>query len=234
MSDFQFSAEIRTDLGKAACRRMRRLENTIPAVVYGAKEEPTHITLPGNVMNKALENEAFYSSILTLVIAGKKTSAVVRDVQRHPYKPKIEHMDFMRVDAKQEITMTIPVHFVGEDVAPGAKEGGVFTHNIAELEIRCLPANLPEFIEVDVSKMKLDDVIHISELKAPKGVEILEQAIATDHAHDHAVVSIHIPHVAAEPEELEATETLAAADEAAESEQSEDTGSSDEEKPAEE
>lgn len=233
MSEFEIAAEIRSDLGKAASRRMRRLNNQVPAVIYGAHEDPVHITLPGNAINKALENEAFYSHILTIDVAGKKTKAVLRDIQRHPYKPKVEHLDFMRVSAKEAITMTVPIHFEGEDQAPGLKEGATFSHNIAELEIRCLPADLPEYIAVDVSKMELDDVIHLSEIKAPKGVEILALATVTDHAHDHAVVSLHVPHIAPEPTE---EEEAAAAAEEAEGETPEAAGEEGEgeEKPAEE
>lgn len=239
MTDFLLNAEVRTDFGKAASRRMRREETGVPAVVYGAHEDPVHIVLPVNIIRKALESEAFYSSILTLNIAGKKTKAVIRDIQRHPFKPKVQHMDFLRVSAKEAINMTVPIHFVGEEKAPGVTEGGVFSHNINELEVRCLPGDLPEFIEINVANMKLDDVIHLSEIKAPKGVEILAQAEATDHAHDHAVVSLHVPHIAEEPEEeLEAAEgeEVAAEGEAAiEGEgESEEKPADDEAKPAKE
>lgn len=233
---FDLTAETRKDFGKATSRRLRRQSGRVPAVIYGAKKEPAHVTLPGNVINKALELEGFYSQILNISVDGKKQKVILKDLQRHPYKPVILHMDFMRVSATEKLTVNIPLHFVGEDKAPGVTEGGVFTHSINELEIRCLPADLPEFIEVDVSGMKLDDIIHLTQLNVPKGVEIVALSHGTDHAHDHAVVSLHKPHVQAEPveEELEAAEEAAAEGEAAESkeekpsEESSDEGKSEE------
>lgn len=201
------TADIRTDLGKAASRRMRRFDDKVPAVVYGAHKEPEHIVLSGNHVTKALENESVYSQILSLTVAGKQQKVILKALHRHPYKPKIMHMDFQRVSANEKLTVTVPIHFLGEDEAPGAKKGGVFSHNLNELEIRCLPANLPESIDIDVSKMEMDDVIHLTQIKVPKGVELMALTHGTDQAHDHAVVSLHMPVLQAEPveEELEAS-----------------------------
>lgn len=200
---FNLTAETRTDFGKSTSRRLRQLDAKVPAVVYGAKKAPAHILLPGNIIKKALEHENFYSQILSLEIDGKKQKVILKDLQRHPFKPTILHMDFMRVSATDKLTVNLPIHFVGEENAPGAKDGGVFTHSMNEMEIRCLPANLPEFIEVDVSKMQMDDIIHLTDIKVPKGVEILALAHGTDQAHDHAVVSLHEPRMQAETTEDE-------------------------------
>lgn len=209
---FDLVAEARTDFGKATSRRLRRESGKVPAVIYGAKKEPVHIMLPGNTINKALEIEGFYSQILNVKIDGKKQKVILKDLQRHPFKPVILHMDFLRVSATEKLTVNIPLHFVGEDSAPGVAEGGVFTHSMNELEIRCLPADLPEFIEVDVSKMKLDDVIHLTEITVTSGIEIVALAHGTDQAHDHAVISLHEPRLQAEPVEEEEPETAEAAE----------------------
>ena len=210
MSEFNLQAQLRTETGTSDMRRARRLEDAVPAIVYGGDKEPEMLSLSQRMVLKALENEAFYSSILTLDIDGKKEKVILKDIQRHPYKPKVLHMDFFRVSAKEKLTMTVPLHFVGQEEAPGAQEGGVVSHQISEVEVRCLPADLPEFIEVNISHLGMNDIFHLSHIKMPKGVELVDAAlIKEDPTHDHAVVSIHPPRKEEPtPEELEAAEAV--------------------------
>jgi len=188
-NDFVLEASLRSDLGKGASRRLRR-EGKVPGVLYGAHKDATSVTLDHNDLFHHLENEAFYSHILTINVDGKAEQAVLKDLQRHPVKPVIMHIDFQRVSASEKIRMHVPLHFVGADVAPGVKVGsGLVTHNINEVEISCLPKNLPEFIEVDMSKVELNQVLHMSDLKLPAGVELVELA----HGHDLPVAGIRSP-----------------------------------------
>lgn len=201
---FEVHAEARTDEGKGASRRLRR-SGKVPAVVYGAEKEPVSIAVNHNQFIRHLAEEAFYAHILTLVIDGKKNQVVLKDLQRHPANDnKIIHADFLRVDANHAMTMTIPLHFINEEKSVGVKAGGMVSHLMSEVEISCLPKDLPEFIEVDVAKLAMDEAIHLSELKLPKGVtltalthtqeEHLEEGERS--AYDQAVVSIHEPRVA--------------------------------------
>ena len=185
---FNLDAEVRTDLGKGASRRLRR-EDKVPAILYGAGEEPVSLTLEHSKVLQAQEFEAFYSHVLTLNIAGKKVEALVKDMQRHPFKPKVTHIDFLRVDAKQALTTNVPLHFINEDIAPAIKtQGGHAEHHVADVAISCLPANLPEFIEVDLTAVELGQTLHLSDLKLPKGVTLVELAKGADH--DQAVVTV--------------------------------------------
>lgn len=198
-NQYELAIESRQAMGKGPCRRMRRLDNQIPGVIYGAGKESTPIMVNYFTLNNALKNESFYSHILTLKLDGKEEKVVLKDIHRHPYKPMILHIDFQRISATEKLYMTIPLHFIGEDVAPGAKSGeGIISHVMNEVEIRCLPADLPEYIEVDVSNLGMDESIHLSELKVPKGVEI----VALLHDKDQQVVNIHKPHIPVEPEEV--------------------------------
>ncbi len=199
---FDLAVATRNEFGKAANRRARRLQDTVQGIIYGGDEAPVPISLSHNLVIRAIENEAFFSHILTLDIDGKKKQKViVKDIQRHPGRPRIVHMDFLRVSANVKLTMTVPLHFLNAETAPGVLEGGVVNHVMSELEIRCLPADLPEYIEVDLANMQMDQIIHLSEIKVPKGVEVMLLAHGADTAHDHAVVSIHIPRVVEEPVE---------------------------------
>lgn len=194
---YELTAETRAKSGKGYSRRLRRLENKVPAIVYGGEKNPTLISLDHNALVNALESEAFYSHILTLHVEGKEEKVVLKDLHRHPSKPKILHADFMRVSAKTKITMQIPLHFQGEELAPGVKiQGGVVSHQMTEIEVRCLPGNLPEFIEVDISNLSIGDAIHLSQLKLPQGVEIT--ALLQGEEHDQPVVSIHKPIISTE------------------------------------
>ncbi len=197
---FELNAEVREEAGRGASRRLRR-ENRIPAIMYGAEKPAQNISLSHFEVSKLLENEAVYSHVLTLNMGSEKQQIVLKAIQRHPYKPKIEHMDLLRINPKEKIIMQIPIHFKGEGEAPGLKDGGVFMHLMSTVEVRCLPANLPEFIEVDVSGFNVDDTIMLSELKMPKDVEIMAFAHGGEkEEHDTAVVKLHIPKVEVEEE----------------------------------
>lgn len=187
-TDIIIEAVTRADIGKGASRRLRHA-NQIPAVLYGGGTDPVSLTFDHNDILKSLDNEAFYSSILTVKVDGKANKAVLKDVQRHAYKPKVLHIDLQRVSDKEKIHMHVPLHFIGDDKAPGLREGGLLTHNMADLEIVCMAKDLPEFIEVDVSNMGLEDTIHISDLKLPAGVESVQLSHGADH--DLPVAAMH-------------------------------------------
>lgn len=205
-TNFELQGESRNEFGKGASRRLRRTGNKVPAIIYGGGEPAAAVAFDHNQLSKALENEAFYSHILTIQIDGKKQKAVLKDLQRHPYKPRILHMDLLRITGKEKITMQVPLHFVGEQSAPGVKAGGIISHLLTTVEVRCLPDNLPEYIEVDLSNLALDDAIHLSNMKLPKGVEL----VALAHHNDQTVASIHIPRAAVEEEAAASTATAAA------------------------
>ena len=157
-----------------------------------------------NKILHSLEHEAFYSSILEIKIGSKTEKAVLKDLQRHAYKPKIAHVDFLRVDSKVEIHMHVPLHFTGE--CPAVKEGGVMNHLVNEVEVVCLPGDLPEFIDVDISNLELDHTIHLSELTLPKGVKLAELV----HGNDAGVVNVHVPRAVKADEEEETAAPTAA------------------------
>ncbi|MCH8544545.1 MAG: 50S ribosomal protein L25/general stress protein Ctc [Alcanivorax sp.] len=191
-NEFLLKAEDRSDVGKGASRRLRRLEARIPGIIYGGKTAPQMITVELRELVKALENEAFYSHVLTLNVDGKKQQAVLRDLQRHPAKGTPMHCDFLRVDKTHKITMQVPLHFINEEKCAGVKQqGGKITHSASEVEVSCLPQNLPEFIEVDMTNVALDQVVHLSDLSLPKGVELL--ALTHGEEHDLPVASVHMP-----------------------------------------
>jgi len=164
---------------------------------YGGKKQAVMISLAHNKVIKALENDAFYSSILSIVVAGEKENVVLKDLQRHPSKAKILHLDLLRVSAKEAITMNTPLHFINEDNAPGVKEGGIVTHEMTDIEIKCLPKDLPEYLEVDLSQLGLDQVLHISDIQLPEGVELTTEIT---EAHDLPIASIRVPREIVEEE----------------------------------
>ncbi len=218
MTDYTLTAKARGDMGKGASRRLRRLGDEVPAIVYGGKEPAQPITLEGRAIKHALENESFYSHIIKLTVDGTDQDVILKDVQRHPFKPVIMHVDFLRVRADQKLTTRVPLHFINEDKCPGVKlQGGIITHNFTDLEIQCLPKDLPEYIEVDCIDLKLDDTIHLSDLKLPEGVVSIELAHGAEH--DQPVASIHLPRAAVEAEAAAAPE---AAEGAAGSEEAKD------------
>lgn len=184
----QLDAELRQDQGKGASRRLRR-QGKVPGVMYGGGESPIAISLEERVLKKQMENEAFYSSVLTLNLDGKASSVILRDYQPHPAKDQVLHVDLQRVVAGQELDVEVPVHLLNADTAPGVKKQGVIIHHITELSVRCLPKNLPEAITVDVGELELGHSIHLSELVLPKGVRLLDYD-PEDEASDQPVISI--------------------------------------------
>ena len=196
-NDFILEASPRSDVGKGASRRLRRLAGEIPAIIYGAGKEPETVTIPHKDIARAVENEAFFSHIITLKVAGKDESVVIKDLQRHPAKPKIMHADFMRVSADHEITVKVTLHFVNEDTCPGVKlEGGIINHLMNDLEIICLPGKLPEYIEVFMAELHVGDSIHISDLALPEGVSSVELSHGAEH--DQPVAACVLPRAAVE------------------------------------
>lgn len=190
--EFIIEAFPRDDQGRGASRRLRREERKIPAIVYGGDKGAVSISIWHNELKKALENEAFFSHVLTIELNGKKETVVLKDLQRHPYKPLLTHADFLRVDKDHEIHVNVPLHFLNEESAPAIKlQGGVANHQITEVEVICLPQNLPEFIEVDMATVEMDQVIHLSDLKLPKDVKIA--ALLQGEDYDLPVVAIHKP-----------------------------------------
>ncbi len=179
-SVFEFDVVSRVKSGTGAAKATRR-KGSIPAVIYGGSDEPEMIELNANEVSKSLQNEAVYSHILQLNIGGKVQNAILKDLQRHPAKDIVIHMDFMRVNMNEKIKVHVPLHFINEATSVGVKEGGVVTHSMVEVEISCLPANLPEFIEVDLANIELGGSVHLAELVVSEGVEIL----ALTHGEDH-------------------------------------------------
>jgi len=185
---FELDAVVRSDAGKGASRRLRRT-GMVPGIIYGAGKEPQMFATMHSELIRHLEHEAFYSHILTVKLDGKAQKVVLKDMQRHPSKPFVTHLDLLRVSADEKLRMHVPLHFTGEAVAPGIKiEGGQFLHNMTDVEVICLPANLPEYIEVDVSQMHIGDLLHLSEIALPEGVELTAPATGGDH--DTAVVHL--------------------------------------------
>lgn len=226
MSTIKLEAELRSDTGKGSSRRLRRLENKVPAIVYGGDKAVKLVNLAHNKVIKALETESIYSSVFDLLIDGKAEHVILKDLQRHPYKPIVMHMDFQRVSAKDMLVKMIPLHFTNEAESKGVKAGGLVSHTMTQVEVRCQVKDLPEFINVDLLNMDLNDVLHLSDLKLPKGVKLSTDP--TEGNHDHPVVSIHLPKTAA-AEEVEAVEEeVEEAEEVKEVEQTESKESSSE------
>ena len=200
MSEFTLNAQERSDLGKGASRRLRRNAKLIPAVIYGAGKEAASISLENREMAKLLLNEAAFNSILTLKIGSKKEDVLIKDLQRHPAKGFVLHADFIRVVADQKLTALIPVTLINEDNCVGVKrDGGELFRPSPELEVSCLPKDLPDTIEVDVANLEVGQVIHVEDIKAPKGVEFVGTGIA--------VVTVTAARVSAEEdEEVEAAD----------------------------
>ena len=191
-ADFELNATVRTDKGKGASRRLRRLNKQIPAVLYGGNEDPMALTIAHDDIYHATENEAFFSHIITLNIGDDKQQCVIKDLQRHPAKPFITHADFLRVRADQEITVNVPVHFINEEKCKGVRlGGGNLIRNMTEIEIVCLPKDLPEYIEIDVLELEIGDAVHLSEVKLPAGVESVE--LSHGEGHDRVAGQVDRP-----------------------------------------
>src|SRR5208282_3351037 len=193
-TSFELVAEFRETQGKGASRRLRH-DGKVPAILYGGHADARTLTLSHQKLLIMLDNERFYSTILSLKVGDQTQAAILKDVQRHPFRNAIVHVDFQRVEDNEKIRISIPLHFTGAAVSPGVKtQGGIVSHMRNDVEVACLPKDLPEFIEVDISGLSLNESIHLSQLKVPEGVVLVELA-----KEDAAVVAIHSPR-AEEPE----------------------------------
>jgi large subunit ribosomal protein L25 len=210
MNEFELIAEARSDVGKGASRRLRR-DGKLPGVVYGTDKDASMITLDHNKVMHNLEHEAFYSHILTLKIDdGAIEKVVLKDLQRHPYKRTLLHIDLQRINENEALTMRVPLHYMNEEACVGVKQGGgVISHLMTELDVVCLPKDLPEFIEVDMLEVALGDTIHLSDLKMPEGVQIYSLLHGGDESQ--SVASVHTPKIVVEEEPEEAAEEGAVA-----------------------
>ena len=185
---FELDAIVRSDTGKGASRRLRKT-GMVPGIVYGAGKDPEMISVAHNVLLQHLDNEAFYSHILTLNVDGKSQNVVLKDLHRHPAKPFILHMDLLRVSDTDKIKMHVPLHFLNETTAVGVNAGGNLSKEITDVEVQCLPKDLPEYIEVDLAGLDIGEAVHLSDISLPEGVELLQLALGDDH--DVSVAAIH-------------------------------------------
>jgi large subunit ribosomal protein L25 len=200
MNEFELTAEIRSAKGSRASRRMRRA-NTIPAILYGAKKDSLPLSVNAHELKKKLDSESFSSHILSLNVENRKEPAILKAIQRHPVSSQVIHLDFQRISEDQKIQLSVPLHFIDEDVSPTKKMGGVISHSITEVEITCLPKDLPESIAVDMSRMQPGKNLHLSELTPPKGIVLTALA----HGVDQTVASASIPRGASETSEMDET-----------------------------
>jgi large subunit ribosomal protein L25 len=193
MSDqFEINAEVREDMGKGSSRRLRRLADHVPAIIYGGNKDPQPLTLIRKDLEKSLENEAFYSHVLTIKIGKGKEKAILKDLQRHPARNSVMHADFLRVDDKTMVKVHVPIHFLNEDTCHGVKvEGGMIQHQATDVEIQCLPGDIPEYLEVDMLNVETGQIVHLSEITLPKGVTSMALALGEDH--DLAIASVNAP-----------------------------------------
>jgi large subunit ribosomal protein L25 len=192
-SVFEFIAEARSVTGSAAAKVVRR-QGKVPAVIYGGNVDPEMLLLDHNDLLKHLAHEAVYSHVLDVTIDGKTEKAVLKHIQRHPAKPQILHIDFLRVDDSHKLKVHVPLHFINEASSVGVKRGGVVTHSMTDVEVLCMPSALPEYIEVDMAAVDVGSTLHLSDLVLPQGVEIPE--LLHGHEHDHPVVQIVKPKTA--------------------------------------
>ena len=202
-NEFTLNAQARSDLGKGASRRLRRNANLVPAVIYGGDKAPQSISVLAKEIAKLLENEAAFSHVLSLSVDGSSETVLIKALQRHPSKGFVLHADFQRVVANQKLQALVPLHFMNQETAVGVKTGGgEISHTLSEVEVSCLPQDLPEYIEVDLAQVEVGQIVHLSDLKLPKGVEL----VALAHGSDLAVANIHMPRVQAEGEEAGSAE----------------------------
>ncbi len=188
--EFDLIAEYREDEGKGASRRLRR-QGMVPAIIYGGGRPPRSLMFEHTKVLKQLDIESFFSSILNVRVGDTSQAVILKDVQRHPSRRQVMHIDLQRVVEDEEIRMNVPIHFIGEDIAIGVKEGGgKVSRLMTDVEVTCLPKDLPEYFEVDVSQLALDEMLNLSDIKLPPGVEIPE--LAQGPERDHAIVSIHV------------------------------------------
>ena len=199
-TNFVVNAEARAAQGTGASRRLRRA-GKVPAIIYGGKDAALAVTLDHNELWNHLKTEAFYSHILTLKLDGKDQQVVLKDMSRHPVSDNILHLDLQRVLADVALRMHVPLHFLNAEIAPGVKVGGgVVEHHLNQVEVECLPKDLPEYIEVDLAKLEVNEAIHLSQLKLGAGVTLVQ----LKHDNDQSVAVIHLPRAAVEEVPTEA------------------------------
>ena len=209
-TSFELVADYRNDQGKGASRRLRR-DGKVPAILYGGGSEPRSLALDHTKLQLMLDNERFYTTILSIKVGGDSQSAILRDIQRHPCRNQIVHIDFQRVRDDEKLRVSVPFHFVNQATAPGVKtQGGIVSHLRNEIEISCFPKDLPEYIQVDMGAMQLNDALHLSDIEVPAGVEFVDLT----HDRDPAIVSIHSPRAEETAEAAPAAEAAAPAAEA--------------------
>ncbi|MBA3581114.1 MAG: 50S ribosomal protein L25/general stress protein Ctc [Gammaproteobacteria bacterium] len=196
---FILDAELRTDQGKGASRRLRHA-NKVPAIIYGDNKEATNISLVQHEVQHQLHNESFYSHILTIKVGKVEEQVILRDLQRHPYRAYLLHLDFQRVSKGKALHVHVPLHFINEAKNEAIKQGGVLNKVLSDVEISCLPKDLPEYIEVDIQGLTLGHSIHLTEVKLPKGVSLVALSHGDVHEHDTAVVTIQKSRAAVEDE----------------------------------
>jgi large subunit ribosomal protein L25 len=188
MATIEVSAATRATQGTGASRRLRRT-GRVPGIIYGGDKPAQVVDFHHNTLFHQLKLEAFHASILSLDLDGTKERVLLRDVQMHPWKNEILHLDFQRISANRKIHMKVPLHFANADVSAGVKGGGIINHVLTELDISCLPDDLPEYIEVDLSHLQLGHSVHLNDVKMPKGVESV-QLVRGDNA---VVATVQVP-----------------------------------------
>lgn len=220
---FELNCSVRTDSGKGASRRLRRLTGEVPAIIYGGKKDAEKISILHKDITKALENDAVYSSIISLSIDGKAEDTIIKDIQRHPAKQIILHMDFLRVSKTTKLQTRVPLNFINEDICVGVKlGGGLIAHTMTDIEISCLPKDLPESIDVDMAEVDVGQIVHLSDLTLPDGVESVSLSQGADYDLTVATVNKQKAVEIDEPSESESTE-----DTSAESSENEETAGED-------
>ena len=221
--DINIEAQERKVKGTSNSKRLRRMDDLIPGIIYGGTKEPSLISITDKNLRKASENESFYSQVITLKVNGSNEKVVLKELQRHPYRPFFVHADFQRIREDVKLTMNIPLHFLNAETCKGVKQqGGVVSYDISELDITCLPKDLPAFIEVDLEEMELSQILHISDLKLPEGVDSVVMLQDKDGDHDMPVVRVVEPRIAADEEAAEEAAAAAAESEAAEAAEDEE------------
>ena len=194
MAEIILNVDVREGVGTGGARAARRA-GMVPGILYGGDKAPQSISLLAKDLAKMLENEASFSHVLTLNVDGQNESVLIKALQRHPAKSFVLHADFVRVVEGHKLTATVPLHFINQETSVGVKQqGGEILHNINEVEVSCLPQDLPEFIEVDMAKVEVGQVLHMTDLTLPKGVQLVSLA----HGSDLPVANVHAPRVSKE------------------------------------
>tara|TARA_B100001989_G_scaffold229125_1_gene186336 strand:+ start:353 stop:1027 length:675 start_codon:yes stop_codon:yes gene_type:complete len=210
-TNFTINAKSREDTGKGASRRLRRLTGEVPAIIYGGKKDAEKISILHKDITKALENDAVYSSIISLSIDGKAEDTIIKDIQRHPAKQIILHMDFLRVSKTTKLQTRVPLNFINEDTCVGVKlGGGLIAHTMTDIEVSCLPKDLPESIDVDMAEVDVGQIVHLSDLTLPDGVESVSLSQGADYDLTVATVNKQKAVEIDEPSESESTEDTSA------------------------